>query len=340
MKVGINGFGRIGRCLFRLNYEANQKKKFEIVALKDVIPIENIAYLLKFDSHYGNFKGSVEIEKNDLIIDGQKIPYFNEPDATKIPWSRLGADILVESSGKMSGATSKSLCDEKLKNVIVTRSADDADITLIHGFNQDRYDGGSHRVVSGGSCTGNALVPIASVIHNHFKIVHAHLITVHPVLSDQRLIDTAHSKFNLGRNALMSIIPNSTGIGDSLSTAIPELKNKITTASYRIPTTVVGAINVSFHLEKETTAQEVNSLLKKYSENELKGVIEYDEGFLGHSKVSIDFLKSTYSVTVLSLETQAHGKYLSLSLFHDNEWAYCSRIHELISYIYGKNQGK
>lgn len=338
VKIGINGFGRIGRCLFRLNYEVGAEKRFRIVAIKDVIPIENVAYLLKYDSHYGNFGESVEIDGNNLVVNGEKIPYFMERDVTKIPWKDLGVEILVESSGKVTGAVARSLVDSQIGAVVFSRNEDDADVTLVHGFDQGKFDPSRHKLISASSCTGTAIVPVIDIIDSHFRIMHGHLVTIHPVLSDQRLIDVSHEKFNLGRNAMMSIIPVSTGIAKSVSTALPQLKNKLTAISYRVPTTVVSVIDASFHLEKEAAADELNRLFREYSENRYKGIVGYDEGYVRHSKVSIDFLKSHYSAVLLGLETQSRGRNVSISIFHDNEWSYCCRVHDLISYISGRRK--
>lgn len=337
-RVGINGFGRIGRCLFRLNHELEQDKRFEVVAIKDIVPIENIAYLLKHDSHYGEFRGEIDVKKSNLVVDGQKIPYFQKQDVADVPWERLGVNILVEASGVTSSATLKSLLKGCLTNVVYGRSMEGTDITIIYGVNHNKYNPKQHKTISAGSCTGNAIVPIAEIINSHFGIKHGHLISVHPVLSEQKVVDVAHSKFNLGRNAMISIIPTSSGIPGSIAAIIPELNGKITALSYRVPTTIVSVLDANFSLKKRTTAEEVNSLLKRYAVRKYKGIIKFDEGYMGHSRVSVDFLKSPYSVVVLGLETQSRGQNISLSMFHDNEWSYSFRFHDLMRHINKINQ--
>ena len=338
IKVGINGFGRVGKCLFRVNYEEkNPEKKYEIAVIKDVIPIDNIAYLLKHDSTYGTFEGDVKVKGNNIVVDGKEIPYFNEKDMTKVPWNDLGVNTLIESSGAVTSDVARSIIKGPLKNVIYARNVEGADYTFVMGVNNNKYNPKSHKLISSSTCTGNSIVPIAKIINDNFGIENGHLVTIHPVLSDQKLLDVSHEKFNLGRNANTSIIPTSTAVSHSLGIILPELKGKMTAISYRVPTNIVSAIDATFRLNKKTTVEEVNTLFKKHVEGEMKGIINYDEGYLNHPKVSIDFFKSPYSVIFLALETQVSGKNLSISLFHDNEWGYCCRVHELINYIHKKN---
>lgn len=337
-KVGINGFGRIGRCLFRLNYELQQGKNFEVTAIKDVMPIKNIAYLLRYDSHYGEFKGQVDIEGNNLIIDNKRIPYYQEQNAANVPWSELGTNILVEASGAISGADLKLLLRGPLANIVYGRNMQGTDATIIYGVNHLKYDPSKHHTISAGSCTGNAIIPIIEIMHSNFGVEQGHLVSIHPVLSEQKVIDVAHPKFNLGRNSMVSIIPVSSGIPSSISVVIPELDGKITALSYRVPTTIVSALDANFRLKQEVTVEQISSLFEENEIKKYKGIIKYDKGYMGSSGVSVDYLKSSYSVIILGLEIQAQGKNILLSMFHDNEWSYSYRFHDLIMHIHKTNQ--
>lgn len=338
LRVGINGFGRIGRCLFRLNHELPPEKRFEVVVFKDVIPLENIAYLLRYDSSYGDFKGTVDIDQGQLVVDGKKIPYVQEPHIDAVPWEDYGVQILVEASGKVPDTgTLRSILKGELTNIVYGRNVDNADVTIVYGTNQNLYSPGVHQTISASSCTGNAIVPILDVLMKHAGVEAAHFVSIHPALSGQGVLDGAHSNFQLGRSAMASIIPTSSGIPMSVEQVFPILKDKVTSITYRIPTTLVSAIDAHLQLSRPVERDEINALFQKSSCSNYAGILKYDEGYLGHSKVSIDFIKSPYSVFILGLNTQAQGKNLSLALFHDNEWGYCHRFHDLIQYIHECN---
>ena len=322
MKIGINGFGRVGRCLFRVNY---WDKKYEIVAIKDIMPIENIAYLLKYDSTYGTFKGEIKIKGNKLVVEGKGISYFQEKDVTKIKWD---VDILIESSGSVPVNVAKKI--PNLKNVIYTQNMNGVDKTIIYGVNEQEYNHKKHKIISSSTCTGNAITIITKIIRDNFGIESGHLVTIHPVLSDQRQLDVSHKIFNLGRNANSSIIPTPTKIVESLCCILPNLKGKFTSISYRVPISIVSVIDATFNLKKKTTLKDINSILKKSK-------IEYDDGYLGYSKVSIDFFKNPNPVIVQGLSIKLSNNLLSLTLFHDNEWGYCNQVHKLIEYIIKEN---
>jgi len=339
INVGINGFGRIGKCLFRANYETKEtSKRYNVVAIKDMMSIENAAYLLKYDSTYGIFKEDVDIDGKNLIINGKKIPYFNEEDITLTPWKELGVDILIESSGAVPIKDAR-LLQKDIKTIMYTRSIDKIDYEsgldkiFVMGINNQEYNPLEHKVISSSTCTGNAIVPIIGTIKNNYNILSGHLVTIHPFLPDQRLLDVAHDRSNLGRSATNSIIPTSTGIAKSLGEVFPDLNNKFTAISYRVPTTIVSMIDVTLELDKEVDSNQLNKLFKESSLKDMKDIILYEEGYKGQKKVSIDFLKDPHAVIFLSQETKCSGKNVSFSLFHDNEWGYCQRVNKLINYI-------
>src|SRR3989344_1515245 len=340
LKVGISGFGRIGRGIFRNNYEESDlNKKFDVVAIKDIISLEQIAYLLKFDSTYGNFKGDVGVDKDFLIVDGKKIPYLSQTSTADISWQSYGLGILIESSGSVSsGEEVKNLIKGSLKNVIFTRGAQGIDLTMIMGINHHQYNPKQHHILSGGTCTGNAAIPLVYILDKHYGIENGNITTIHPVLSDQKLADVAHPKFSLGRNANSSIIPTQTKIVDSITDIFPELKERLSGTSYRVPTSIVSVIDATFYLKKGIQKEGFINLLKQYEKGSLEGIINCDEGYLGHSKVTIDFLGSPYSAIIPLNEIRVVGdKMVSLSIIHDNEKGYCYRIKDLINYVYERN---
>ncbi|MFH1711540.1 MAG: type I glyceraldehyde-3-phosphate dehydrogenase [Nanoarchaeota archaeon] len=337
--VGINGFGRVGRTFFRVNYEEQDpSKKQNITIIKDIQPLENLAYLLKHDSTYGTFMGEVSVKGNALIVDEKEIQYFKERDVTNVPWGDLGINVLVEASGAMTIDDARPLIKSPLTNVVYDRKQNGVDHTFVMGVNHQDYDSSEHKIISASTCTGNAIVPVAKIINSAWGIKRGYIMTIHPVLTDQSLLDVAYEKCNLGRSALRSIIPTSTGVVESLETILPELRGKITGGSYRVPVDIVSAITATFDLKRPATPEEVNSLFRQKASGKMKGVIEYDPGFLGNQKVSIDFFKNPHAVIFSSLETKvSQGNLLTVSLFHDNEWGYCCRVHKLIDYIHRRN---
>lgn len=329
IRVGINGFGRIGRCLYRVLHEKSTGN-IAVAVINDVMPIENAAYLLENDSNYGRLNGGVSVNKGKLVINDKPISYFQEEDANKASWDKNGINIIVESTGHKAHIKSNALR-------LYTDNLEWADVTIVYGINHQQYNPVNHKVVSLSTCTGNAIVPVAKVIHDIYRIKAGHLVTIHPALSDQRVVDGPHKRYNQGRSQLDAIIPTYTGITESLVKFLPHLDGKLSGISYRVPTRVVSAIDAHFELESQTTSEDINLLLKEKS---LDGVILVDDGSFGHQKVSTDFLKDPHSVIVSSLDTKVTRNHVSLSLFHDNEWGFCCRIADLIEYINSENERK
>lgn len=337
-RIALNGFGRIGRTLFRLNFELPEEEQFDIVVIKDIIPIENMAYLLGHDSSYGNFPVSIGFDDTNLIIGEQKIPYVQSFNMADVDWHSYKPDILVEASGQATAEEMRSIIGGTITNVVYGRNVNDPDITIVCGVNEHEYDPRNHAIVSASSCTGNALLPIVDVLLPAFGIESMHAVSIHPVLGDQQLLDKSHQKFQLGRNAMRSIISTSSGIPKSVVNLFPELDGKVSAITYRVPTSIVSVIDVSMTLKKPGTLAEVKEALFDASNEKYAGIIAFDEGYGGHSKVSIDFVKSPYSVIIMAPDTAMVQDQLTLSLIHDNEWGYCSRYHQLIGYIHRKNQ--
>ena len=342
MRIGINGLGRIGRGIFRvINADKNFNSDIRIVAIKDIITIDNAAYLLKYDSLYGTFTKEIDIDGDDIIIDGkQRIKYFQTKDVSDVPWNNYEVDLLIESSGFTTSKELNYLIRNNIvKKIVCTWNVPNPDTTIICGVNLDAYDATKHNIISASTCTGNGVVPILHILKEKFGIEYGHIITIHPVLSDQKLMDSAHEDPHLGRMALNSIIPTTTSVVKSSIMLHPDLKDKLDCISYRVPTTIVSSIDLSVSLEKNTSINEVKDVFLKYAGGVFKGIIDCDYGFNGHNKVSIDFIRSNYSSIILMNYVQLTNKrFLALSLFHDNEWGYSNRVCDLISYINKPNK--
>ena len=323
MKVGINGFGRIGRCLLRQVYESSMKKiSIEIVNINDIeISSENAAYLLSQDSLYGSFPGKIESKNGFLIVNENKIPFSRNK---KHDWEKTNPETIVIN-------TSPFKLSLKNRTIIYTDNYKNCDATFIFGFNHKNYDPLKHHVISAGTCTGNALASIIDIIDKTYVIKNAHFISVHPPLSDQKVIDSPHEKYSLGRRSYDTIITTESGIENSIIILFPHLKGKVTGIHHRVP--VRGSlIDVSFTLNQNITLEEINLLLREVSQNS-NGVIGYFEGLFGQAKVSSDFVKDSHSVIISSLHTQVRDNKLSLVLYHDPEWSYVSNLLRLLNYI-------
>jgi glyceraldehyde 3-phosphate dehydrogenase len=337
MQIGINGFGRIGRGIFRvINADKNFNNNIKIVAIKDIISIENAAYLLKYDSLYGTFNKEIDIDGDDIIIDGKHhIKYFQTKDVSNVPWNNYEIDLLIESSGFSTSKELSYLISNKIvKKIVCTWNVPNPDTTIVCGVNLDSYNENKHNIISASTCTGNGVVPILHILKKEFGIEYGHINTIHPVLSDQKLMDSAHKNSHLGRMALNSIIPTSTSVVKSSIMLHPDLEDKLDCISYRVPTTIVSCIDLAVSLEKNTSKKEVEDVFLKYANGFFEGIIDCDYGFKEHNKVSIDFIRSSYSSIILMNYVQLTNKrFLALSLFHDNEWGYSNRVCDLINYI-------
>jgi glyceraldehyde 3-phosphate dehydrogenase len=333
IKVGINGFGRIGRPVFKIALEKFGEDA-EIVLINDMTSPKTLAHLLKYDSTYGVYDGEVSATENSIIVNGKEIHISAESDPAKIKWGEYGVDVVIESTGRF---TSKQAAMKHIeggaKRVIISAPAKDEDITIVMGVNEHLYDPEKHIIISNASCTTNCLAPMAKVLHEKFGIVKGLMNTIHSYTNDQRILDQPHEDLRRSRAAALSIIPTTTGAAKAVALVLPELKGKLTGMSLRVPTPTVSVVDLVAELEREVTAEEVNSALKAASENELKGILQFCEEPL----VSIDFKGSAYSSIIDALSTMViQGNMVKVISWYDNEYGYSSRVVDLIKYIANK----
>ncbi|MBK9294440.1 MAG: type I glyceraldehyde-3-phosphate dehydrogenase [Oligoflexia bacterium] len=321
--VGINGFGRIGRVLFRLAFE-----KLDIKAINDTSDVETIAHLLKYDSIHGTFDADIEAGKGFIAVNGKKIPVYSTRNPSEIPWGKCGVDLVLECTGalKKREDAMEHINKGGAKRVMVSAPADDSDLTIVMGVNENLYDAKKHVVVSNASCTTNCLAPLVKVLHEQFGVENGFMTTVHSYTNDQRLMDASHKDMRRARAAAMSMIPTTTGAAKTVGKVIPELKGKIDGVSIRVPTPNVSLIDFVANLKKDTTVEIVNSALIKASEKELKGVLKCEKNEL----VSIDFKGSPYSSVIDLASTQMIGPRLVKVLsWYDNEAGFSNRMVDL-----------
>jgi glyceraldehyde 3-phosphate dehydrogenase len=329
-KVGINGFGRIGRQVFRAIRERHPDA-LEVVAVNDLTDNETLAHLLKYDSNYGRFPGQVEIRDSNFVVDGKEIRSYAEWDPSKLPWGNLGVDIVIESTGVFREGEKASLhLAAGAKKVIISAPAKGEDVTLVLGVNEEKYDPEAHAIISNASCTTNCVAPVAKVLHEEFGIVKALMNTVHSYTSDQRILDLPHKDLRRARAAAVSIVPTTTGAAKAVSLVIPELKGKIDGLSMRVPTPTVSVVDLVAEVGRETSVEEVNAAFKRVSESELQGILAYTDEPL----VSVDFRGDPHSATVDSLFTfVVEGNMVKVVAWYDNEWGYSCRVVDLAKLI-------
>jgi glyceraldehyde 3-phosphate dehydrogenase len=330
VKVGINGFGRIGRNVLRAALERTNKD-IEFVAVNDLTDATTLAYLLKYDSVHRTIPNKVEHSQTGLLIDGKELRVFSSPDPAEIPWSDLDVQIVVESSGRF---TSKDKASRHLKKtvetVIISAPSKDADVTLCIGVNEKDYDPATHTIVSNASCTTNCLAPVAKVLHERFGITMGIMTTVHSYTNDQEILDLPHKDLRRGRAAALSMIPTTTGAAKAVGLVLPELKGKFDGISVRVPTPNVSLVDLTFHTEKPTSAEEINQVIRDAANGEMKGILAYSDEQL----VSIDFNHNANSSIVDTTFTRSVGQNMHKILsWYDNEWGYSNRILDLIAYI-------
>ena len=332
VKVGINGFGRIGRNVFRT---ALGNPEIEFVAVNDLTTPATLAHLLKYDSILGNLKQTITHGEDFIAVDGKQVKVFAERDPAKLDWASVGAEIVVESTGFFTDATkAKSHLGATVKKVIISAPATNEDITIVLGVNSDKYDPGQHNIISNASCTTNGLAPVVKVLHETFGIASGIMTTIHSYTNDQVILDTPHKDLRRARAAALSMIPSSTGAAKALRLVIPEMDGKLDGFSMRVPTPNVSVVDLTFVAEKPITVASVNEALKKASEaGPLKGILGYTEEEL----VSSDFRGNALSTVVDSKLTKVvagnTGKIIS---WYDNEWAYSSRVKDLILFLVQK----
>ncbi len=328
VKVGINGFGRIGRNVFRTALGDNE---IEFVAVNDLTDTKTLAHLLKYDSVLGNLDEEITATENGIKVAGKELRVFSERDPAAIDWNAVGAEIVIESTGHFTNAEdAKKHLRGSVKKVIISAPAKNEDITIVLGVNEEKYDAAAHHVVSNASCTTNCLAPLAKVMHEKFGIRSAQMTTIHSYTNDQQLLDLPHKDLRRARAAALSMIPTSTGAAKAVALVLPELKGKFDGISVRVPTPNVSLVDIVMEVEKETTTEEVNKVLKDAANEELRGILAYSEEPL----VSIDFRGNSNSSIVDAEYTKVTGKNLVKVLsWYDNEWGYSCRVRDLVKYI-------
>ena len=328
VKVAINGFGRIGRLVFRAAWD---NPDVEIVAINDLVSPATNAHMLKYDSTHGRMDEEIIGGEDHFVVGGKKILVLAEKDPADLPWAALGVDVVVEASGKFTEADkARAHLRAGAKKVIISAPAKNEDITIVMGVNEDQYNPKQHHIISNASCTTNCLAPAAKVINDHFGIVKGLMTTVHSYTNDQRILDQAHKDLRRARTAGASIIPTTTGAAKAVSLVLPELKGKLNGFAMRVPTQNVSVVDLVLELAKPATAEELNAALSAAAAKELAGILSVCELPL----VSTDFNDDPHSSIVDALSTMVIGDNLvKLVLWYDNEWAYSCRVVDLLLYI-------
>ncbi|PGS51980.1 type I glyceraldehyde-3-phosphate dehydrogenase [Bacillus sp. AFS041924] len=330
-KIGINGFGRIGRMVFRA---ALNNPNVEVVAINDLTDAKTLAHLLKYDSVHGSVNAEVAVNGDSIVVNGSEIKVIAERDPAVLPWSDYGVEVVVESTGRF---TDKKDAEKHLggsvKKVIISAPASNEDITIVMGVNDDKYDAVSHNVISNASCTTNCLAPFAKVLDEKFGIKRGMMTTVHSYTNDQQILDLPHKDLRRARAAAMSMIPTTTGAAKAVSLVLPQLKGKLNGGAVRVPTANVSLVDLVVELNAEVTAEEVNAAFKAASEGELKGILGYSEEPL----VSIDYNGCTNSSTIDALSTMTmEGNMVKILSWYDNETGYSTRVVDLVAHIASK----
>jgi glyceraldehyde 3-phosphate dehydrogenase len=328
IRVGINGFGRIGRNVLRASID---KKELEFVAVNDLTDAKTLAHLLKYDSVHGRFDAQVEAGEDFITVDGKKIGITAIRDPGELPWKDLGVDVVVESTGRFRDRASvSSHLEAGAKKVVISAPAKDPDVTIVLGVNEGDYVPDQHRILSMGSCTTNCLAPIAKILSTEFGIEYGLMTTIHAYTNDQVILDFPHSDLRRARAAAMSMIPTTTGAATALSLVIPELRGKMDGMAIRVPTANVSVVDVVVWVKKETTVDEVNAVLQRYARGEMTGILTYSDDPL----VSIDFNGDPHSSTVDGLSTKViGGRMAKIISWYDNEWGFSTRMGELLVFI-------
>ncbi|MBB6453571.1 glyceraldehyde 3-phosphate dehydrogenase [Salirhabdus euzebyi] len=331
VKVGINGFGRIGRMVFRA---ALKNSEVEVVAINDLTDAEMLAHLLKYDTVHGTLDQEVSVDGSDLVVGGKTIKVLTERDPANLGWGNLGVDIVIESTGRFTQREdAKKHLDAGAKKVIISAPAKDEDVTLVMGVNEDKYDAGSHHVISNASCTTNCLAPMAKVLHDNFGLKRGMMTTVHSYTNDQQILDLPHKDYRRARAAAENIIPTTTGAAKAVSLVLPELKGKLNGMAMRVPTPNVSLVDLVAEFDKNVTVDEVNAVLKEAAQGDLKGILEFSELPL----VSRDYNGSPASSTIDGMSTMVlEDNLVKVISWYDNEAGYSHRCVDLAVYIANK----
>ncbi|MGI6394994.1 MAG: type I glyceraldehyde-3-phosphate dehydrogenase [bacterium] len=325
IRVAINGFGRIGRALFRIS---DKSEKIEIVAINDLTDPKTLAHLLKYDSVHGVWDREVHAGEASIVVDGREVKILGERDPSKLPWKEMNVDAVFECTGLFTGREKAILhIQSGAKKVLISAPAKGEDITIVLGVNDYLYDKTRHNIISNASCTTNCLAPVTHIINKHFGIAHGFMTTIHAYTNDQRILDLPHRDLRRARAGAVNIIPTTTGAAKAIGLVIPELKGKLDGISIRVPTPNVSLVDAVLELENETTVEEVNNLIKEYSEGPMKGVLRYCDEPL----VSIDFNGDPHSSIVDARSTAImQGKMLKVLIWYDNEWGYSNRMYDVM----------
>lgn len=329
VRVGINGFGRIGRVVFRAGFD-----QVEIVGINDLSSVSTAAHLLKYDSTHGRYGKSVSHDEKNLIVDGKKIPMSASKNPAEIPWKQWGVDLVLECTGAFKGKEDfmKHIAGGA-KKVLVSAPADGVDLTVVYGINHTAYDSGKHQVLSNASCTTNCLAPVAKVLNETFGIEHGMMTTIHSYTNDQQVLDAVHKDLRRARSAALSMIPTSTGAAKAVGLVLPELKGKIDGTSIRVPTPNVSLVDLTFRSKNPVTIDAINDAFKKASEGSLKGVLAVEKDQL----VSVDFNGNTYSSIVDMPSTMVMGTHMAkVFSWYDNEMGFSSRMIDMAQFMADK----
>lgn len=330
VKVGINGFGRIGRQVLKAILERHAGR-VEVVAVNDLADPETNAHLFRFDSNYGRYPGTVEVRDGNLVIDGCTVKVFQQRDPAQIPWGDVGAEIVVESTGVFTDAEkARAHLRDTVRKVVISAPAKNEDLTIVLGVNDDMYDPAKHHVVSNASCTTNCIAPVVKVLHDAFGVRRGLMSTVHAYTNDQRILDLVHSDLRRARAAAINIVPTSTGAAKAVTLVIPELKGKLHGMAFRVPTSTVSVVDFVADVEREVTVDEVNNAFKAAAAKRMKGILEVEERPL----VSVDFKgHPASSIVDAELTMVMDGDMVKVVSWYDNEWGYSCRTADLCALL-------
>jgi glyceraldehyde 3-phosphate dehydrogenase (phosphorylating) len=332
-KIGINGFGRIGRLAFRV-INQHYGDKLEVAVVNDLTDAKTNAHLLKYDSNYGIYPGNIEVKDNAIIVDGKETKVIAERDPGKIPWKDFGVDLVIESTGLFTDAAKASAHFQGgAKKVIISAPAKGEDITIVLGVNEDKYDPKKHHVISNASCTTNCIAPVVKVLYDNFGVSKGMLSTIHAYTNDQRLQDMYHRDLRRARAAATNVVPTTTGAAKAVALVIPEIKGKLDGVAFRVPVPTVSLCDFVADLDKEVTVEQVNKTFRAAADGKLKGILAYCEEPL----VSTDFKGNQHSSIFDALSTMVlAGNMVKVLAWYDNEWGYSCRLADLVIYVLGK----
>lgn len=332
IRIGINGFGRIGRLSLRTML-ANYPGQFDVVAINDLTDTKTNGYLFKYDTTYGPFAGTVEHDDASITVNGDRMKVFAETDPAKIPWGDLGVDIVIEATGRFTDAT-KAVAHREAgaKKVLISAPAKNEDVTIVLGVNDEMYDPANHHIVSNASCTTNGLAPVAKIMHEKFGIDRGLLTTVHAYTNSQSTVDTARKDLRDSRAAAENIVPSSTGAAKAVGLVIPELKGKFTGMAFRVPTRTVSVVDFTALLNREASPDEINTVMREAAEGPLKGILRYSDEEL----VSSDLVGDPHSSIFSAVDTIGLGNFVKVVAWYDNEWGYSCRIADMCKFMSDK----